>query len=102
MLNFRYRVAARRGRITGTIRQEHAIRIALQDILGFGGRRDDRDAAARRCETTQYVAFQPIIDRNDMEFGPFLTKIPLAPRPTSLVPSIALPTRYFWDEVHAN
>src|SRR5713226_10504354 len=92
---------ASRSRITGAVRQEHAVGAVAQDIVGGSGRRHDRDAAALRREHAQDVALGAIIDGDDVETRRGEAAIALSLLPARLVPRIGLAAGDLLGEVHA-
>ncbi len=101
LLDLGHRVLAGGGRIAGTVRQEHAVRLALEDVLGLRRRRDDRHLAAGAGEAAQDVALQAVVDGDDVERRILLAAVAFAPHPARLVPRIALAARHVGHEVHA-
>ncbi len=97
----RDRVLTGRGRIARTVRQENAVRLHRQNI--FGGRLgvDDGDLATLTSKQPQDVAFDAVIDRDDVEFRLVLRAETLVPLPGRLVPVETLGAGDHRHEVHA-
>ena len=87
LLDLGHRVFAGGGRIARTVRQEHAVRLALEDVLGLRRRRHDGHLAAGAGEAAQDVALQAVVDGDDVELRVLLRG--RSPRPT---PSASRPT----------
>ncbi len=69
LLDLGHRIFAGRGRIAGAVRQEDAVRLHRQDVLGAGGRRQHGDIAAGAREAAQDVALEAVIDGDDLIGG---------------------------------
>ena len=94
-------VARRRRGIARAVGQEHAVGLVAQDILGRGGRRNDRDLAAGVGEAAQDVALGAVVHGDHVILGLGELAVALAQRPLGLVPAVGLLGRHLDGEVHA-
>ncbi len=78
------RPGQRRG-IAGPVREEDAVGLALQDLVGRGRRRKHRDATGARLQETHDVALHAVVDGRDAEL--------LLPLPSPARPALRAATR---------
>ena len=97
--DLRHGIDAGRRRIARPVRQEHAVGLARQHLLGGRRRRHHRELAAGGGELAQDVALQAVVDGDDMEAWAGLLPIAFVPPPLGLVPAIALAARHILGEV---
>ncbi|MND98458.1 hypothetical protein D3C80_908100 [compost metagenome] len=102
LLDLGHSVFAGRGRITRTVRQDHAVGIAGQDVLGRGGGRNHGDLGARRGQGAQDVALHAIVHDHDILVGRFHARIAGGPFPHALVPVEGLQGRGVLGQVQAD
>ena len=62
LLDDRHGVFSRRGRVTGTVREERAIRRMSHDVFKTGGGGDDLDLAAGIDQVAEDVVFDAVVD----------------------------------------
>ena len=97
----RYRIDAGGGGIAGAVRQEHAVGLERQDVLGARRRRHHRDLAAAARQLPQDIALDAVIDGDDVEPVGGAPAIALAEHPGRLVPVIALAGGDVGHKIHA-
>ena len=66
LADFRHRIGAGGGRIAGPVRQQDAVRIARQHVLGAGRGRQDGGPRADAGERAQDVALHAIVEDHDI------------------------------------
>ena len=101
LLNFRHRVNARRRRIAGTVRQEDAVGLHREDVFGLRLGGDDGDFAAGARQAAQDVAFDAVVDGDDLIFRRVALAVALAPDPLGFVPGIGLAAGHVLGQVEA-
>ena len=99
--DLRHRVLARGRRIARPVGQEHAIGLALQDVLGADLGRHHCHLAAGRRQAAQDVALQAVIHGDHVQLRLLLPAVALAPQPARLVPGVALAGGDLGHQVHA-
>ena len=102
LFDFRHGIGAGRRRIAGAVGQKHAVRLALENLLGTRRGRHHGQPAAQAGQLAQDVALQPIIDGDDMKARRLLPAISLAPPPPGLVRAVALAAGDVLGEVEAD
>ena len=98
----RHGVFAGRRRIARAVRQEHAVGLERQDVLGRSLGRHHRHLAARPGEQAQDVALDAVVDRHHVEFRMLLAAEALIPFPRRLLPGEALAGCDHRHQVHAD
>ena len=96
-----HRVFAGRGRIARAVRQEDAVRVVLQDVVGGRGGRHDGDVTAQVREAAQDVPLRAVVDRDDAPCRIVLRAVALAQCPARFGPFIGLRAAYLFCQVHA-
>ncbi len=102
LLDHRDRVFTGRGRIARAVRQEDAVRLHGQDILGRRRGRHHGDLAALAGQQPQDIALDAVVDGDHIELGLVLPPIALLPLPGGFVPGEALAAGYHRHQVHAD
>src|SRR5262245_44533736 len=88
--DLRHGIGSGRRGIAWPVRQEHAVGLPREHILGGCRCRQYRELASGGGELTQDVALEPIVDGDDMKTRLGLPPIAFVPTPLGLVPAIAL------------
>ena len=83
----RHGVFAGRRRVAGAVREEDAVGLERQHLLGGRGRRHDGHLAAGLREEPQDVALDAVVDGDDVVLRLVLAAIALAELPGGLVPA---------------
>ncbi len=86
-LDHRHGIVAGRRRVAGAVRQEHALGVQRQHILGGGGGGQHGHLAARRGEAAQDVALGAVVDGDDAQARALPPLVALRARPTASRPS---------------
>src|SRR5690606_22662193 len=94
------RIGAGSSWISGAIGQEHAIRIAGENLLRRSLGRYDGQLASEVCERAQDVVLGAVINSDDSVFRLVQAAIALSGSPGRFGPAIALKARYFCSEIH--
>ncbi len=94
-------VLARGGRVARAVREEDAVGVVAQHILGCRGGRYDGDARALFGELAQDVALGAEIDGDDVEVRLLELAVAFGAAPRGLVPVVGLRRSHFLGEVEA-
>jgi hypothetical protein len=81
LADHRHRIFAGRRRVARAVRQEHAVRLQRQDVLGRGRGRHHRHLAAGIGEQPQDVALHAVVDRDHVKFRLAGRAVALTPDP---------------------
>ena len=100
-LDHRHGILARRRRIAGAVRQEHAIGLQPHDLVQRGARRHHRHLRAGLCEIAENIVLRPVIDRDDMRLLVSVLGIAMAQLPGPAAPILQHAARHAGDEVQA-
>ena len=101
LLDLRHREPPGRRRIARAVRQEDAVRLERQDLLGRGGRRHHRHPQVEAGERAEDVALDSIIDGDHMMPAVLEATVAVRIAPDGFVPRVALTAGNLGCEVHA-
>ena len=104
VLDDRNGIFARRGRVSGAVGQEHAIRLQRQDVFSRSLGRNDGDLAIETGKQAQDVALDAKIDADDVILGIGFAEcaITLVPDPRRFGPGGGLAGGSFDSEIEAD
>ena len=91
----------RRRRVARSVRQEHAVRIVAQHVVGAGRGGHDLDLATKCRQAAQDVSFGAEIDGDHAARRFRQRAVAMAQRPRRLFPTVALRAAHLFRQIHA-